>query len=289
MGDTARTLALLDADIAHHVRGALPPDGGDPVLLMIGQPMTSEGFSDLAEQLPERTVVTYDPRGLGESTRRDDSALNDPVLQAEDLHALVEHLGGPVDLFASSGGAVAGLALLTAHPEDIRLLVAHEPPLFGLLPDAEAVAAVNQAVTERYHERGWGAGLAAFIVMSSWQGELTEEVSAQFPAPEQFGLPAADDGRRDDPLLSGASAPVTDYVPDLEALRAQSGKLVLGLGEQTGQAITARSTAALAERLGVTTTSFPGDHGGFHAGDPSNPGDPAAFAERLREVFAGGR
>lgn len=82
-------------------------------------------------------MVTHDPRGLGESTRSD---LNDPQIQAEDLHALIAELGGPVDVFGSNGGAVAGLALVTAHPEDVRMMVAHEPPLLGVLPDAEARA-----------------------------------------------------------------------------------------------------------------------------------------------------
>lgn len=289
MAVTTRTLALAEADIVHHVHGPLPPVDERPVLLMIGQPMTSEGFADLAAQLPERTVVTYDPRGLGDSTRRDGSEVNDPQLQAADLHALVDELGGPVEIFASSGGAVAGLALVTAHPEDVALLVAHEPPLVAMLPDAAAVTAVETAVSDRYHAQGWGAGMAAFIAMASHQGELTEAIAEQFPDPAAFGLPTGDDGRRDDPLLSGASAPVTAYVPDLEALRAQSDRLVLAAGEQSGEALPARTTRELAARLGAEVVVFPGDHGGFHAGDPSQPGDPAAFADRLREVLAGSR
>lgn len=289
MGAIARALSLPDADIVHHVRGPLPPTDGGPVLLMIGQPMTSEGFADLAGQLPERTVVTYDPRGLGESTRRDGSLQNDPRLQAADLHALITALGGEVDLFASSGGAVTALALVTAHPGDVRTLVAHEPPLLRLLPDAEIAAQLTDAVTATYQERGWGAGMAAFIGLASWQGELPADLAERFPDPADFGLPREDDGNRDDPLLSGSSAPITDFEPDLEALRSVSTRIVLGIGEETGQALTARATSALAERLGLGPVDFPGDHGGFHAGDPSKPGGPAKFAVRLREVLAASR
>lgn len=289
MGGIARTLSLPDADIVHHVRGPLPPTDGGPVLLMIGQPMISEGFADLAGQLPERTVVTYDPRGLGESTRRDGSLQNDPRLQATDLHALITALGGEVDLFASSGGAVTALALVTAYPEDVRTLVAHEPPLLRLLPDAEIAAQLTDAVTATYQERGWGAGMAAFIALASWQGELPADLAEHFPDPADFGLPREDDGSRDDPLISGSSAPITDFEPDLETLRSASTRIVLGIGEETGQALTARATSGLAERLGLGPVDFPGDHGGFHAGDPSKPDGPAKFAVRLREVLAASR
>src|SRR5699024_5532519 len=251
MADAARTLTLSHADIVHHVRGPLPPPDGEPVLLMIGQPMTSEGFDALAAQMPERTVVTYDPRGLGESTRRDGSTRNDPSVQAADLHALIAELGGPVELFASSGGAVAALALVAAHPEDVLTLVAHEPPLLRQLPDAETALRLTAAVTEVYHARGWGAGMAAFIVLSSHQGELPADLDEHFPPPAAFGLPEQDDGSREDPLLSGTSAPVTDFDPDLAALRAASTRIVLAVGEETGLALTARATRALAGRLGL--------------------------------------
>lgn len=282
-----RTLSLPDAEIVHDVHGPLPPADGREVLLVIGQPMTADGFSDLIAELPDRTVVAYDPRGLGRSTRSDGSALNDPSLQAEDLHVLITDLGAPVQMFASSGGAVAALALLAAHPEDVSRVVAHEPPVMGVLPDAELAERANDAVGRAYQERGWGAGLAAFLAMSMWQGEFTEEFLARpLPDPAQFGLPDQDDGTREDPLLSGTSAPVTSYQPDLEALRAAGDRLVLAVGEQTGEAITARTTRALAEALGTEPLVFPGDHGGFAVGDPSHPGDPAAFATRLREVLA---
>ena len=117
MQTTTRTLDTGDAEIAYDVHGPLPAAAGRPPLLMIGQPMTARGFSSLASHFPDRTVVTYDPRGLGRSTRRDGDADHTPEVQAEDVHALVQALGaGPVELFASSGGAVTALALVAAHP-----------------------------------------------------------------------------------------------------------------------------------------------------------------------------
>ncbi|CAA9406362.1 MAG: Putative hydrolase [uncultured Pseudonocardia sp.] len=154
---TTHTLALPDADVVYDVRGPLPTAGGRPPLLMIGQPMTAEGFTTLASHFPDRTVVTYDPRGLGRSTRRDGRADHTPESQAADLHALVRALGsGPVEVFGSSGGAVAGLALVTAHPEDVVTLVAHEPPVIPVLPDAAAAERARAGVRDTYEARGRG-------------------------------------------------------------------------------------------------------------------------------------
>lgn len=284
------TLTRPDAEIAYDVRGPLPPRGADPVLLVVGQPMTADGFADLADHLENRTVVTYDPRGLGRSRRSDGRIDHDPVTQAEDLHALIQALGGEVEMFASSGGAVTALALVAAHPEDVGVLVAHEPPLIGLLPDADRAATVNETVTRTYQESGWGAGMAAFLGMVMWQGEFTEEfVDAKPPAAAQFGLPTDDDGTRADPLLSGASSSVTAYRPDFDALRAAPTRVLIAVGEQTGQSLTGRTARATAEALGTEAIGFPGDHGGFHRGDQNNPGDPVAFAARLCEVLAAER
>ena len=170
---TTHTLRTADADIVYDVRGSLPTADGRPPLLMIGQPMTAEGFGTLASHFPDRTVVTYDPRGLGRSTRRDGRVDNTPTVQAEDVHALIEALdAGPVELFGSSGGAVTALALVAAHPDDVSTLVAHEPPLIPVLPDAAAAERARAGVREAYEAKGSGAGMAAFIVMSSWQGEF---------------------------------------------------------------------------------------------------------------------
>src|SRR3954451_6094415 len=159
---TMHTLETGEADIASDVDGPLPTVDGRPPLLMVGHPMDASGFSTLRSFLPDRTVVTYDPRGLGRSTRHDGRSERTPD-QAEDLHRIIEAIGGPVDLFGSSGGAVLGLALVAVHPDDVRTLVAHEPPLLALLPDADRAFAAERDVHAAYHDKGFGYGMAAFI------------------------------------------------------------------------------------------------------------------------------
>ncbi|MFF1634147.1 alpha/beta fold hydrolase [Leifsonia sp. NPDC058248] len=275
------------ATIVYDVADAQNDAAEHPPLVMIGQPMDASGFRALASYLPDRVVVTYDPRGLGRSERSDGEVTNTPIVQAEDVHAVIAALGaGPVDLFASSGGAVTALALVTAHPGDVRILVAHEPPLTGVLPDAEAAERALSAVRDAYNTRGFGAGMAAFIMMTSWRGEFTDDYFAlPAPDPAMFGMPGDDDGSRDDALLSARSYAVTDYQLDVDALTAAPTRIVIGVGEESHGIFTGRAAVAVAELLEREAVVFPSHHGGFAAEDSGYPGRPEAFARRLRDVL----
>ncbi|MEV5653007.1 alpha/beta hydrolase [Nocardia sp. NPDC052254] len=280
------TLATPDADLVYDVRGPLPAADGRAPLLMVGQPMDAGGFATAASYFPDRTVITYDPRGLGRSIRKDGRVDHSPVVQAEDLHALIETIGGPVEVFASSGGAVTALALVAAHPADVTTLVAHEPPILGVLPDAQAARRAQSGVRDVYEAKGFGAGMAAFIMMASWQGEFTDAFFAlPAPDPAQFGMPTADDGSRDDPLLSDRSWAVTEYRPDVAALTAAPTDVVIAVGEESAGVLTGRTAEATAALLGQRATVFPSHHSGFVGGDEGYAGDPEAFTRRLREVF----
>jgi pimeloyl-ACP methyl ester carboxylesterase len=236
-------------------------------------------------------VVTYDPRGLGRSTRKDGRVDNAPTVQADDVHAVIEALGaGPVEMFASSGGAVTALALVAAYPDDVTTLVAHEPPLIPVLPDAEAAERARAAVRDTYEAKGSHAGMAAFIAMTSWRGEFTDDYFTQpAPDPVQFGMPADDDGSRDDPLLSDRSWAVSSYRPDVDALAAAPTRVVIAVGEESLGTFTGRTSLATAELLGQQATVFPSHHGGFLGGDFGYAGQPEAFARKLREVLGDGK
>jgi pimeloyl-ACP methyl ester carboxylesterase len=289
METETRTLGTPDVDLVYEVRPPTTTDAGRPTLLLAGHPLDPRGFDTLASYFPERTVVAYDPRGIGRSVRKDGSDQRTPEMHAADLHALIGALdAGPVDLFASSGGAVNALALVAQHPGDVGILVAHEPPLLAYLPDAEGAFAAERAVQAAYQERGFGAGMAGFIAMTSWAGEFTDGYAAQpLPDPAQFGMPTEDDGRRDDPLLSGTANAITAYRPDVGALRAAATRIVVAAGVESRDVLTGRATAAFADALGVPVTEFPSHHGGFMGGEFGYAGEPEAFAARLREVLDG--
>jgi pimeloyl-ACP methyl ester carboxylesterase len=284
---TTHILETAGADIAYDVDGPVPTADGRPPLLMIGQPMDASGFGALRSHFPDRTVVTYDPRGLGRSVRKDGRVDHSPTVQAEDVHAVIAALGaGPVEMFATSGGAVTALALVAAHPDDLVTLVAHEPPLIAVLPDAEAAERARAGFRDAYEAGGRNVGMAAFIAMTSWEGEFTDEFFARpAPDPAQLGMPTDDDGSRDNPLLSDRSWAVSGYHPEVAALAAAPTRIVVAVGEESGTTFTGRTAVATAELLGQEATVFPSHHGGFLGGEFGYAGQPEAFARRLREVL----
>jgi pimeloyl-ACP methyl ester carboxylesterase len=285
---TTHTLAAPGAVLTYDVRPAEAGAATAPPLLMIGSPMGAGGFVTLAGSFPERTVVRYDPRGVDRSVKDDPASGSTPEQHADDLHQIIADLGsGPVDVFASSGGAVNALALVAAHPDDVRTLVAHEPPLAAILPDRDGALAVCQAIADTYQRDGFGAGMARFIAVVSHDGPF-DPTDAQQPGPDptMFGLPTEDDGSRTDPLLFQNIISCTHYEPDFDAIRAASTRVVLAHGATSGQALAARGAITAAERIGTEAVVFPGDHGGFMGGEYGQAGEPEAFAATLHEVLA---
>ena len=280
------TLAVPGATLTYDVRRGA--GGGHRPLMVIGSPMGASGFGTLAGHFSDRTVITYDPRGVERSTKVDPTTQSTPEQHADDVHRIIEALGlEQVDLFASSGGAVNALALVAAHPEDVRVLVAHEPPLAALVPDHEAALAACRAIGQTYQVRGFGAGMAHFIALVSHQGPFTDAFAAQpGPDPAMFGMPAGDDGTRTDALLAQNLATCTAFQPDIDALRGASTTIVIAVGAKTGEALAHRAGEAVAARLGQGPVEFPGDHGGFLGGEHGQMGEPDAFAAKLREVLA---
>jgi pimeloyl-ACP methyl ester carboxylesterase len=207
-----QTLETPGAVLAYDVR---PGSGTEPPLLLIGSPMGAAGFGTLAAHFRDRTVVTYDPRGVERSRRTDGATETTPEEHAEDLSRLIATVdAGPVDVFASSGGAVNALVLVARHPEQVRTLVAHEPPALQLLPDREQALAATRQVRDAYRARGFGAGMAGFIRLVGHRGPVPDDLG---DLPDRR-LRAAGRGRR---LAGGRLARAQ---PDqLHAPRARPG------------------------------------------------------------------
>ena len=273
--------ATLTYDIRRNEATVQPP------LFLIGSPMPAGGFPTLAGHFTDREVITYDPRGSERSTAHDPSKPITTEVQAEDVHRIIEEVGGPVDLFASSGGAVVALALIAKYPGDVRTAVAHEPPLASLVPDREHALAANRAMHETYQRSGWGAGMAHFMQVVMHRGPFTaEDAAAPPPDPATFGMPAGDDGNRSDLMLGHNVVWLTSFEPDFDRLRAAPTRIVIGVGEKSNGELAHRGGEAVAKRLGLEPVAFPGDHGGFLGGEYGQSGEPDAFAAKLREVLA---
>jgi pimeloyl-ACP methyl ester carboxylesterase len=282
---TTHTLDVPGAVLTYDIRTADAPAA--PMLLLIGSPMGAGGFGTLAGHFTDRIVVTYDPRGVERSTKPDPASPSTPEEHADDLHRILAELdAGPVDLFASSGGAVNALALVARHPEQVRALVAHEPPLAAILPDREYALAACRAIHETYEQSGSGAGLAQFIVAVSHKGPFGPDYADQpAPDPAMFGMSTEDDGNRTDPLLGQNIISCTSYEPDFAALHAASTRIVMAAGVESHGQMACRGAFAVAERLGTEPVVFPSGHAGFLGGEYGQTGDPDAFAAKLREVL----
>ena len=216
---------------------------------MIGSPMGAAGFATLAGHFTDRTIVTYDPRGVERSKRTDVGLEVTPEVHAADVRAVIDAVGrSPLDVFASSGGAVNALALVAANPDLVRTLVAHEPPSVSLLPDANEALAACRTVGETYQRHGWGAGMAHFIAVVSLRGPVPADFATQpGPDPAMFGMPTEDDGTRDDLMLGSNIVTVTSYRPEVDRLRSAPTRIVLAVGAGSEGELAYRGGQAVAE------------------------------------------
>jgi pimeloyl-ACP methyl ester carboxylesterase len=268
---TARTLEVPGARLYYEVRGQ------GPLVVLVGAPMDAGPFGPLAELLADDyTVLTTDPRGIHRSPVDDPGQDSTPEMRADDLSRLVAWVdAGPAVVLGSSGGAVSALALVQAHPGQVRVVVAHEPPLIELLPDRAERHAGNEEVIAR-----WLAGDHA----GSWRVFLD---NANIQLPE--GVFEAVFGGEPDPQAMADTTfqnthmlrPTTRFLPDYAALRAADARVVVGIGEASAGQVCDRTSRALAAALGIEPTMFPGGHTGFAE-------DPEGFAGRLRSALRAG-
>lgn len=270
----SRSLDVPGARLHYEVRGH------GPLLLVLGSPMAAADFLPLAHAMAgDHTVLTYDPRGLGHSSIEDPDQDATPALRADDVVALLDAVGAEsADVFGSSGGAVTGLALAAAHPNRVRTLVAHEPPLLELLPDAERHRAATEEVIATFHRDGVESAWMAFMAQAGF--DLGDPDAGPppgpEPTPEEHARQLADAARFFDHELRDT----TGYLPDIAALTAGGVRIVVGLGVESGRLLTDATTRALSALLDREPVMFPGDHTGFI----SLPGE---FADALRSALTG--
>ncbi len=283
-------LEVPGAQLTYDVRPAVPGSPEAPVLLLVGSPMGAAGFGTLSGSFPDRTVVTYDPRGVERSRRTDGAARSTPQEHADDLARLLTAVGGgPADVFASSGGAVNALELVVRRPDLVRTRGAHAPPAIPVLPDRAEAAAATRAVGEAYRAGGTGPGMAGFIRLVSHRGPVPASLATEPPPdPAAFGLPTEDDGSRDDVMLAQNLLTCTLHEHDVDALRAAPTRVVLAVGAESDGELAHRAGVAMAQRLGTEPVVFPSGHAGFLGGEYGQTGEPEAFAVTLRRVLDGG-
>jgi hypothetical protein len=176
--------------------------------------------------------------------------------------------------------------MVARHPEQVRTLVAHEPPAATVLPDREQALAAVVDIHETYMRDGLGPAMAKFLTLVAIKGPIPADFPDRPVNPADFGLPTEDDGSRDEPLVGQNIIAGTHYEHDFDALRAASTRIVLGAGAESEGEFAHRAGVAVAERLGTEPVIFPSHHGGFLGGEFGWPGEPEAFAATLRRVLS---
>ncbi|GAB2579496.1 alpha/beta hydrolase [Streptomyces capparidis] len=275
---TAPTLGSLrvhGATLHYEVRGQ------GPLLLLIsggaGDAASFDGFAD--DLAAEYTVATYDPRGMSRSTLDDPGAEQTVAEHADDAFRMLELLapGEPARVFGASSGAITALHLLVAHPERLERVVAHEPPVVEVLPDAPRHRALIGRVQETLRAQGLMPAMAVFAAGLRKDGD-TAESAAEVSLPPQAAA-RAERTMANLPYFVGRIVPsFMAYAPDVQRLRALSDRLVLACGQDSRGELPHRSAAALGERLGTKLRHFPGGHTGSTT-------HPAEFGELLRKTL----
>jgi clorobiocin biosynthesis protein CloN7 len=264
---TARTLRVPGANLYYEVTGS------GPVLMLIGLPVDHTEFAKVVPLLADRyTVVTYDPRGFSESTIEDPEQDSTPELVADDVHRVLAAVTDePASLLGSSGGAVTALALVARHPEQLRVAIAHEPPLLELLPDAEQLRTQTEDVYETFRREGQPAAWMKFAKLVAPDFDPAEMPAMQAPPTPRMIA----NGER---MLAHQLRPTALHRPDVTALRAVADRIVVAVGATSGGQVANRAARSLADLLDVAVVEFPGHHEGFVS-------DPEPFAATLVEVL----
>ena len=268
-------LKVPGASIYYEVRGS-----GPVLLMMPGGPADAGAFRRIAGYLEsDYTVVTYDPRGLSHSPL-DTPVEDDRIVQifADDAHRLLAATGNtPAFVFASSGGATIALELAARHPEQVRTLVAHEPPSAILLPDPARARAESADIVETYRSAGIGPTMQKFMAQTRIRQAPPPPPSGE-PTPEMREA-MAQMQRNMDFWFRHYFQAIGDYEPDFDAMKSGSSRIVPAVGDESRGELAHEGGLGLAKRLGTEAVVFPGAHGGFESHAPE-------FAIKLREVLA---
>jgi pimeloyl-ACP methyl ester carboxylesterase len=279
------TLKVPGAVLYYEVRGS-----GPVLLLICGGVYDAAGYAGLAGQLADRyTVVTYDRRGNSRSPLDGPPAHQSIEVHGDDAHRVLAAAGaagsGPACVFGNSSGAIIGLELAARHPGQVRTLVAHEPPLFELLPDRDHWRTVMQEVEDTFAKEGAGPAMQVLAALEMSGGEPEDDrvpgggQAQQEPDPETMQMMARM-GKNMEFFIGYEVPPFARYTPDIAALRTSPAQVVMAVGEASEGEPPYRAAFAVAERLGTEPAVFPGDHGGFGA-------QPEAFAATLHDVLSG--
>lgn len=270
---TKRTghLKVPGTELYYDVRGS-----GPPLLMIHGGVGDSGAFAAITPHLAKHfTVIRYDRRGNSRSRLTGPPAPMRVPQQSDDAAQVVDRFSDePPYVFGSSGGAIVALELAARYGANLRTVVAHEPPVSEVLPDAERWRRAYEETYQTYQDHGTADGFAKFMAIDPGQVDPEGEITA-YPEDPEFG-------RRIQPnqefMLAYEMLPFIHYQPRIAALKKLGERLVVGVGHYKAKMMT-RVCTTLAKSTGARLVEFPGDHTGYMP-------HPEEFDTKLREVLS---
>src|SRR5262245_323268 len=252
--------------------------GSGPVLVLIPGANGEAGiFQPLADALQDAfTVVRYDRRGLSDSRLTSAQEDGDRRLATDgrDVAGLLIHLDGAGKGFVlgNSSGAVVAMKFLLDHPDTAVKVIAHEPPVVKVLPDADWWRDFFYRNYDEFANAGIQAGMTMFVehIVSPVDAEMIRMGDDPSPVRTKNAQYWVEHELRQYP----------NYNWDLDAIGAQKDKLILAVGEGSlsNHEWTSRPSVILAESYGLPLLEVPGYHLGILV-------DPAEFAARIRTAL----
>jgi acetyltransferase/esterase len=279
------------ADLYFERRGA-----GPPLLLIAGGGGDGGAYWPLANELAsDYTVLAYDRRGNSRSPLHHEPAEISMAEQSADAVAVLQACGfGSGLIFGNSGGATIALDLAAFHPEAVDAVVAHEPPLPRVLPDAVAYLATYDEIARVLDAEGWRAAFRLFQErighvppdeLPTTMAVLLDPASILPPGPHLDLMQRLSENW--EYMTRFEIQPFIRYLPDLDRIAANATRVALAAGVDT-IALARRDSlrhdplhrpcAAIAERLNAEFAEFPGGH-------PGAVEVPGPFAAALRGLL----
>jgi pimeloyl-ACP methyl ester carboxylesterase len=244
---------------------------GAPLLMIPGGGGDGGSYSAVADILSDEfKVITYDRRANARSTMNSPQNFEISQQSRDAVAVLWAARETSAFVFGNSSGAVIALDMAKTQPQAVRGIVAHEPPLARVHPNARKwqrffarvyFTAFRFGLTLAMLRFAFGIGL--FLDFSF--REALKATRAARKAREKSQEHFLDQKVVTDFFLKQELLPVTNYLPDVEMIKENGVKVCMAAGKRSldKKRFYAQTAQILAERLGCQIATFPGHHASF--------------------------
>lgn len=275
------TLELQGAKLHYH------KVGNGPVIIFIpGANGTGDIFMPLAQQLKDKfTVVAVDRRGYGQSELIEplpEEAINPDSRyrvkrDAQDIAELAKSLSDePVYVLGSSSGSIVAMHVLKEHPDVVKKIAFHEPPINTFLPDAKYWQDKNAEIIDIAINEGMPQAMKLF-------GETLQisKLDQQYMSKPAQAENDVDSKKRFDEMLGWFKYEIRQYTESdisIDDFKKYKDIITLLNGTASKGSFPQEVNFFISEETGIKIIDIPGGHLGYVQ-------EPEGFANVLLELW----